>query len=207
MRLNPDEFVDSCLLLYPQLYDRREVGFLKRELKGGDVFIDVGANIGFYSLLASPLVGSDGQVVAIEADPEMFQILNENIELNDYKNVEPLNLGVSDRCETLRLGINRNGNRGSSSFLADDQPQGVYVPCVPLSQIVRERHIERIAAAKVDIEGFGVRALRSFFQDVPEVVYPRFMIIEDESELSTVMLSAGYEELGFWGFNRVYRRK
>lgn len=206
MRLNPNELVDSGFLFYPQLYDRREVAMLRRELKPGDVFLDIGANIGFYSLLAAPCVGPSGRVLAMEADPEIFSILQENIGLNNLKQVEPICVGISDRVETLRLGVNMNGNRGSSSFLANDQPRGVNVPCVPLSQLIQERGIQAIAAAKVDIEGFGVKALTKFFQDVPESTYPRFMIIEEEEGLSKLMASSGYDLVGYWGFNRVFRR-
>src|SRR5258706_10400497 len=106
MRLNPNELVDSGFLFYPQLYDRRELALLRRELQSGDIFLDVGANIGFYSLVASPFVGPSGRVISIEADPEIFGILKENMALNGYGNIEPLCVGISAHRETLRLGIN-----------------------------------------------------------------------------------------------------
>jgi FkbM family methyltransferase len=207
MRLNPNELVDSGFLFYPQLYDRREVAMLRRQLQRGDVFLDVGANIGFYSLIASTRVGSEGRVVAVEPDPEIFEILKQNISLNDFNNIEPVQAGISDRQETLRLGVNLHGNRGASSFLANDQPTGVNVACLPLSQVVKQRGFQRIAAAKVDIEGFGVKALSRYFQDVPPMLYPGFMIMEEETGLYDLMSAKGYEQLGYWGFNRVFRRR
>jgi FkbM family methyltransferase len=207
MRLNPHEMVDGACLFYPQLYDRREVALIRRELREGDVFLDLGANIGFYSLVASSAVGASGKIVSVEADPEMFNILKENIGLNGFKNIEPLCLGISDREETLRLGINMNGNRGSSSFLADDQPNGIQVRCVPINEIIKERGIQKIAAAKVDIEGYGVKALGKFFQEASESLYPRWMIVEEEPGLVPLMVSKGYQELGHWGFNRIFRSK
>jgi FkbM family methyltransferase len=207
MRLNPNELVDSGLLFYPQLYDRREIALLRRELHRGDVFLDLGANIGFYSLIAASCVGKSGRVVAIEADPEMFQILKENAAMNHFENIEAVCVGISDRVETLRLGVNMNGNRGSSSFLAHDQPKGVQVSCIPLSQVVKDRGIEAIAAAKVDIEGYGVKALRRYYEEVRSALFPRLMITEDEPGLQELMSSQGYDEIGFWGFNRVYRRR
>ena len=206
MRLNPHEAVDSACLFYPQLYDRREIALLRKELRTGDVFLDVGANVGFYALNAAVAVGSAGRVVAIEPDPGTRQILTQNIDLNGLANVEVIDHGISDCHETLRLGINLNGNRGSSSFLAHDQPYGVNVSCVPLSEIVLGRNLSRIAAAKVDIEGFGVKALAQYFQNVPESLFPRLMIVEEEAGLSSLMESHAYRQLGHWGFNRVYQR-
>src|SRR5262249_31999099 len=76
MHLDPHELVEVALLFYPQLYDHREIAILRRELRHGDTFLDLGSNAGFYSLVASSLVGPSGKVVSVEADPEMFENFN-----------------------------------------------------------------------------------------------------------------------------------
>lgn len=53
--LNPNECVDGAILFYPQLYERREISFIRSVLPSGGTFLDVGSNIGFYSLVASRL--------------------------------------------------------------------------------------------------------------------------------------------------------
>ncbi|MBS4022569.1 MAG: hypothetical protein KGZ79_09115 [Dethiobacter sp.] len=75
MKLCEAEFVDYQLLYQPHLYDPLETGFLKSMLKPGDMFLDIGAYIGFYSLLAYAAVGDGGKVLAVEADPYNYSIL------------------------------------------------------------------------------------------------------------------------------------
>jgi len=177
MLLSPAECVDGGLLFYPHLYDRQEIAFLRRTLRRGDVFLDIGSNIGFYALVASRLVGPAGRVVAIEADPVNFQRLAINLELNAAENVVGLNYGVSDRAESLSLGLNTTGNRGGNSFLREGD-HSITVNCLPLADLVRDAGVERIRGAKLDIEGFEFRVLRQFFQDVETCLYPEFLIVE-----------------------------
>lgn len=78
--MNPVECVDANLLFSPQLYDPVEVQLMLTELDDKDNFIDIGANIGFYSLIATKKI-KKGRVVAIEANPitylKLKKILNE----------------------------------------------------------------------------------------------------------------------------------
>lgn len=177
MRLNPSEMVDSGLLFFPQVYDHKEIAYLRAHLSPGDTFLDIGANIGFYSLVASRKVGEAGLVLAIEADPFSHRRLCDNLALNAAHNVRALNIGVSDRAETLRLGINADGNRGESSFLSQSET-GVEVPCDTLAKILRAQGIEKVKGAKFDIEGFEFRVLKQFFNEAEESVYPEFIVIE-----------------------------
>ena len=178
MDLNPSETVDSALLFFPQLYDPKEIGFIAQHLIAGDCFLDLGANIGFYSLMASRVVGPAGRVLAIEADPVNFEMLERNLELNGVDNVDAVRVGLSDRSETLRLGISTTGNRGGNSFLSSS-PEGVLVECLPLAQVLLDRGVTQVAGAKIDVEGFEMRVLSRFFEDVERNLYPRFLVVED----------------------------
>ena len=66
-----------------------------RHVKPGDTFVDIGANIGWFTLLASRLVGNSGHVIAFEPDPENYAILARNIERNSMKNVTPVKAALS----------------------------------------------------------------------------------------------------------------
>jgi FkbM family methyltransferase len=212
MRLYP--FESSCegaALFYPQLWDRMELGFLREQLVPGDVFLDVGANVGIYSLVASQYVGEKGLALAIEADPYTFDKLNVNLGLNSISNILPLHMGVSDTVETLRLGISRD-NRGSNSFLADSAVEGVDVDCGPLSQVVNRSELKerRIKIAKFDIEGFEWRVLGQFFKDVAPEAYPEYIIIEHhprkiEGDIAALLQGRGYHVLKSSGLNYVWR--
>jgi FkbM family methyltransferase len=179
--LRPAEFVEGWLLFAPQYYERREIDLVRHWLIPGDTFVDVGAHIGLYALIASLAVGPNGAVVAIEADPATFGRLNANIALNRSTNVTSINVGVSDRHEVLRLGLNSSGNEAGNSFLLP-ATNSVEVECKPLAEVLNRLGISRIAGAKFDIEGFEFRVLARFLADAPKSVWPRWMIVERYAE-------------------------
>jgi FkbM family methyltransferase len=177
MKLDAAETVDGAILFCPQLYDHTEISYLRASLHPGDCFVDVGAHIGLYSLIASGLVGADGRIIAIEADPYNFARLRVNLELNGVTNIDALCRGVSDRREILRLGINTTGNRGGNSFLKEGRA-GTMVDCVPLLETLLHHNSREIGGLKLDIEGFEFRVLKQFFSDADRSLYPRFIITE-----------------------------
>jgi FkbM family methyltransferase len=182
MVLDPHEYVDGQLLFYPQLKDRDEVAYMEDNLTEGCCFVDVGANIGFFSLLASRLVGDEGRVIAIEADPYSHSRLRSNLELNAATNVRALNVGVSDRRGTERLGINVTGNRGNSGFYSDSA-HGADVPCLPLQEVLTRQGVNRVDGAKFDIEGHEFRVLSKFFAESTSALFPRFIVIEHTANI------------------------
>jgi hypothetical protein len=90
-------------IFYFGVWEPNLTSFLASRLRDGDVFVDVGANIGYFSLLASRLVGRHGKVVAIEASPNIFAMLSANLARNGAANVEAINIAVSDRVGTTQL--------------------------------------------------------------------------------------------------------
>jgi len=183
MHLDPHEFVDCRLLFMPQLYDYKEIAFLRKHLKPGDVFIDVGANIGFYSLAASGCVGNSGKVIAIEADPATFKLLANNVKLNGMDNVVPANFGASDKHEILPMKVSSgrglSRNRGANSFLHARDGETKQILCKPLVDVFDEFQVSRIDGLKLDTEGFEYRILKAFFSEgLPEEHFPMFIILE-----------------------------
>lgn len=69
----------QCIIILPHLYEYGEIEFRRKHLWPGDIFLDIGAHIGFYSLIASRIVGEKGSVVAAEADPYNFEKLTLHI--------------------------------------------------------------------------------------------------------------------------------
>lgn len=201
MLLDPCECVDGGLLFYPDLYDRREISFMRRVLQPGDIFLDIGSNIGFYSLIASRLIGSLGRVLAVEADPDTAQRVKEHLARNACKNALVYQIGISDRYETLNLAVNQNGNRGGSSFLASSE-HTVPVDCQPLADFFASALSgNRPRLMKMDIEGMELRVMRAFLSASPREMWPEFLIIEDNQrlyqaaggEVIPLLVSAGYK--------------
>jgi FkbM family methyltransferase len=182
MELDPSECVDGALLFAPQLYDYREFKLLRELIRPGDVFLDAGANIGAYSLVASRLVGAKGRVIAIEASAENFSGLKSNCELSDARNVQAVHVGISDKPEKLRMACSFYGNKSGNSFLKES-PIGEWIECLPLADILAGQEVTRIDGAKFDIEGFEYKVLSAFFDTASLGLWPRFMIFEHNADL------------------------
>ncbi len=206
MELDPMEYVDGDILFVPQIYDRRELVALSRRLRPGDVFLDVGCHTGFYALFASALVGDSGRVYAIDADPHSIARTAENARLNGMANIDPVHAGLSDRDEVRRFGINKRGNRGSSSFAQPGDIQ-LDVPCYSLAHFLGARGITHARAIKLDIEGFAVRVLRQFFRDTPPDSLPALLVVEDEEGVGDLVTGAGYRVTGRSGLNFIFQRE
>ncbi|MBD1903541.1 FkbM family methyltransferase [Trichocoleus sp. DQ-A3] len=204
MEVNPKECVDGGILFYPQLYDYKEIAFIKQNLPANSCFLDVGAHIGFYSLLASRLVGEKGKVVAIEADPYTYNKLLKNIWLNNTKNIQPLNVGISDQQEILKLGLNLTGNRGGNGFLFANS-NSIDIQCYPLHEVLSQQGIKQIEGAKFDIEGFEFRVLTKFFAAAACELYPKFIIIEYNPDWIEKAGGNAIELLQSKGY-KIYRR-
>lgn len=90
-----DAFISECIRKYG-IWEPRETDFLLDTLEPGDRYIDIGANIGYFTVIASDIVGPSGSVFAFEPDPDNFSLLSLNVCLNDFQNVTTVNAGVSD---------------------------------------------------------------------------------------------------------------
>ncbi|MEE8549933.1 MAG: FkbM family methyltransferase [Gemmatimonadota bacterium] len=179
MRLSPSDYVEGQLLFAPQFYEFDEREYVRAQLRAGDVFVDLGAHVGLYTLLAAHAVGPNGRVVSVEADVRTHERLVENVRLNDYANVTTFQCGVSDRTEVRKLSINASSNRGASSFLVK-MGEEVEVECLPLSAILEKAGVSRIHGMKLDIEGFEFRVLNRFLEEAPESLLPGFVVVEQK---------------------------
>jgi len=183
MRLDPAETLGRELLFCPQICDRHELSYLRTHLRPGDTFVDCGANVGFYSLAAAKLVGSTGTVLAIEASPVNSARLAENVKLNDMTHVKVANVGLSDKSETLRLGLNTTGNSGGHSFI-NNSAEGISVQCKTLADVLLSEGVKGVHGMKMDIEGFEAKVLKEFFRGNANL-WPKFLIIEVNPNFGT----------------------
>lgn len=184
MRLDPAERVDGSLLFWPQLYDWHEIEFLKSNVKPGDVFLDVGANIGYYTLMLSGHMSNTGRVIAIEADPGAFNRLKENIALNDIGNVTALRAGVASQADKFSLFPNPLGNRRTALTPLETGGKAVTPLTInyhPLLNLLAGAGVRRVDAAKFDIEGMAYQVLSAFLPNAPADLHPRCLVIEDHA--------------------------
>ncbi|MFE9608182.1 FkbM family methyltransferase [Streptomyces sp. NPDC006012] len=129
--------------------------WLRRRLKPGDTFIDVGANVGVLSVLASQLVGDRGKVVAIEASPVFHRRLAQQRALNHARNVRTVNAAVSDGHKTLAFVLASSRNMGANSIVPYDGPaeSTFEIEAHPLPDLLDPAEIASARVIKVDVEG------------------------------------------------------
>ena len=96
-----DKYIGQRIAL--EKYEPYETKLILRQAKKSDVVVDVGANIGYYTVLLADKVGKTGKVYAFEPDIISFEILKKNIEANNLKNVVAVNAGVGSKNETKML--------------------------------------------------------------------------------------------------------
>jgi len=130
-----------------------ELALLDRFLKPQDVFIDAGAYHGWYSLVASRIVGETGLVLAFEPNSESYKILERNIALSRRRNVRALKVALASRNRIAWL-YSGPGD-GSQSALAAVPGGGgrEQVQARRLDDVLRPLHIRRVALMKLDVQG------------------------------------------------------
>ena len=182
MILNPMDRGEEQLLLGCQLYNYREMGFMKEFLREGDAFLDLGAHIGMFTLVASRAVGQTGKVVSLEPNPQSYHRLCQHLEMNSIKNVIALNVAASDKEEICTMGLTQEDQAGTNSLLFNElRPQespSTSIESYPLADILRQCDISVIRGAKIDIEGYEYRVLKEFFSHTTKEFYPEFVIVE-----------------------------
>lgn len=128
--------------------------WISGRLRPGDTFIDVGANIGYYALLASTRVGRSGSVVAIEASPTIFRQLRANLERNRTANIRAVNIAASDRRGKVQLFCGPSHNCGKTSlFREKGLERREEVEAAPLTDILEPHELAGARLIKIDIEG------------------------------------------------------
>jgi len=154
---------------------------IEQNLAPGDVFVDIGANIGYDTLLASSRVGATGRVVAIEASPRTFALLQRNLAVNaSSSNVRPVHAAVSDRTGTLDLYEVNPGNIGAATTLASrGGTLMASVEALPLEHILTPDELLRLRLIKMDVEGAEPTILRHLLERLP--IYPATMDIVVEA--------------------------
>lgn len=167
---------------------------LARTLRPGSTFVDVGANVGFHTVLAAQLVGDEGTVVAVEAAPWSLELLRANVWRHGAR-VTVAPVAASDSAGTVRLELDPRHRSGARLTEAAD---AVEVRAAPLDELVPDGAVDVL---KVDVEGaepLVLRGARSVLERSPRLV--AVVEFRDEPHLSGESpeeVLAFYESLGF----------
>jgi FkbM family methyltransferase len=201
MRLHPrDNGCEKNLLFTPQMYEPPEREELACEIaRVGTrpfVFVDVGANVGLFSLYVAATAPA-ARILAIEPEPGNFARLVFNIAANPGVPITPLQLALGDAEGTAHIVLNARDRGGTRLAAGSAQGRGVAVRCRPLLAVVTEAGVTGIDALKIDVEGAEDKVLVPFFRDAPPSLWPRLVVIEDSSaewstDLFALLKAKGY---------------
>jgi FkbM family methyltransferase len=127
------------------------VEWLARNVKGGMTVFDIGANVGFYTLLTARLVGDKGRVVSIEPDPQAVEILKQNIHANALTNVDVVQGAAYGKCGEVRLGCAPASSWSGISYR--NAVQWIEVLAYTVDALASRLKLGRVDFVKIDVEG------------------------------------------------------
>jgi len=157
---------DHGMVLYVKgIYEPAVTKFIQFFLKEEQTFVDVGACLGYYSLLASQIVGEKGRVLAFEPEMTNFDYLYHNVALNDCQNVRILNCAASDQQGLANLHISNRHIGCHSLFYSKRSGHTQNARVVDIMPI--DKCIDRVDMVKIDVEGweyYVLKGMESFFQ-------------------------------------------
>lgn len=190
-------------LFTPQMFDTMERRVLADAVKrkdGAFTFVDIGANVGLYSLYLASC--GDVRTLAIEPQPGILERLRFHLGANPSAKVHVRPVALSDREGEVTLVLNESDSGGTHIDKQDgrrDAGERISVPSKPLSSVLSDAGITAIDALKIDVEGAEDIVLAPFLRDAPPALLPRLILIEDTRgfwsvDLFALLRSRGYTE-------------
>jgi FkbM family methyltransferase len=189
-------------------YNGPEIDFLLGGLSPGGVALDIGSNIGLYSLPMARAVGPEGRVVAIDANPAMMDRLGFNARASGIGCIDMVNAAVGGAEGRVDLHIRKD----DLAIVRVEESEGGSIPMYPLARILRDRGVTRVDALKIDIEGHEDAALVPFLDEAADAMRPDRIVIEhprsgdDYSGCAAAFERHGYRRVGQTRSNSLYRR-
>lgn len=164
-------------------YEPHVTAVLKRTLKKGQTFLDIGANIGWHTLTGAALLKGNGKIIAVEPNPRNIQLLYHSLTINGFANVEVFPCAASDEKHFLQLiaGI----SNGVVKEVPEDHAYCEYVPAYKIDDLVKDEM--RIDVVKIDIDGHEPKAIQGMSRTIKK---HRPIIISEFSPASLMELSA-----------------
>ena len=146
---------------YTGRYEPQETQLASRLLRRGDVFVDVGANWGYFTLAAAHWDGDSGRVLAFEPEPRLFKLLRMNLEANALRQVVPRRLAIADGAGRIPFtAFAASGDNWGQTHTVDTGTTPDFVAdAAALDDVLDAKVIDRVALTKIDVEGGEAAAL------------------------------------------------
>lgn len=150
---------DSLKLSWGGSHEPFETQFFEENVKPGDVIVDIGANIGYYTLYFAKKVTDQGHIYAFEPDPINFGLLEKNIEINEYKNITAVNKAVSNKNEKIKLYICEENRGDHRTYDSQEGREFVEINATHLDAYFLDFK-KQINLIKMDIQGAEYKAIQ-----------------------------------------------
>lgn len=185
--------------LHPEIED---LAVFDPHRAGPIVFVDIGANTGFYAIAADRALAEGSRIISFEPHPRTRAKLMANLAFNGVTRVEvePYALGAEKAVMRLHTAVDLNEGGNTLHPRAAANPHGVEVDVVPLLERMTALGVERIDILKIDVEGYEDRVLAPFFAEAPQSLWPRVMLLEVtfdgawETDLLALLKARGYRQ-------------
>jgi FkbM family methyltransferase len=160
IKVHANDFV-GAEIIRKGYYEPEIVRLFERFLKSGMTFLDIGAHVGQYTLIASKLVGPSGQVHSFEPDPQTYAWLDSNVKRNKLTNVVTNQAALADAPGKLEFFLSKIRDVGSNSLRPPKNFSGrtVEVRCLTVDQYLASHGVRKVDFLKIDVEGAECPAL------------------------------------------------
>jgi FkbM family methyltransferase len=180
-------------LLLLRSYERQETSVIKRLVHPGDTCIDVGGNIGYYSLNLAALSGPAGRVYVFEPIERNALVIKLASILNRFRNIEVLPYAVTDSEQEVSLGIPED-DTGYAYVVPSETCDSVKVKSLTLDSFVEQRNLDRVTFIKVDVEGAEALVLKGARRLLSDPIRgPRAVMVELIDEYLSRFNSTSHE--------------
>ena len=202
----PGDLGISSELLMFKTHEPLTTKLLSKELKKGMICLDVGSNIGYYTLLESKIVGADGKVIAIEPSPQNFQHLKKNLEIQNAKNVDAYNFAASDKNGEVNFLVYRESN---GSFTIPDGEETdipgdiIKVTAKTMDSFLEELNINHVDFVRMDVEGYESHIIQGMINIIKKSK-PMFQIEVHASILGKEGTKKFFKEFQKYGYEAKY---
>ena len=196
MYLDLENEPENKIYFFGNYDERHEPTLVRRILEPGDVFWDVGANIGFYSMLASIYVGNSGHVIAFEPGKIAYSALEKNVKLNGFLNIKPYNFAVSNAYGKEMLYSSGDVAFGEATIIKkQSQEYSNIETCkvIALYQFMKENKLNTPTFIKIDVEGSEVNVLEGAEEILCSEKPPMLLVeMNERVRLQSLLKKFGY---------------
>jgi FkbM family methyltransferase len=191
-------------IYYFNMFEPNLSHYILNLVQDGDHVVDIGANVGYMTLLLSSAVGRTGSVVAIEASPATYAVLRKNLELNGVSNVTALNVAATDGPCMVEIVSGEKNNSGTNAIRRGASAGSASVKGDAISNLTEVQH-QDTRFIKIDVEGSEAPILQDIITNIDS--YPKLKAIAVEITPESAYLMREFQNKGFriYGLPNNYR--